>query len=103
MNTEMKAKWVEALRSGKYTQGKGSLHPGNCFCCLGVLCDLIDPTKWSADYAKDVLYDGCAFSWIPGGLRSDLGIPGAIETELATMNDTGRTFTEIANYIEATL
>ena len=40
MNPEMKAKWVEALRSGEYKQGKGALRREGMFCCLGVLCDL---------------------------------------------------------------
>ena len=33
-------KWVDALRSGKYTQGRKALHEDNEFCCLGVACDL---------------------------------------------------------------
>lgn len=40
MNQEIKQKWVVALRSGEYEQGKGSLKTDNKFCCLGVLCDL---------------------------------------------------------------
>ena len=34
--------WIDALRSGKYTQTQNALHdPVVCgFCCLGVLCDL---------------------------------------------------------------
>ena len=41
MNPEVKAKWVEALRSGEYRQTKGYLHRnGGGFCCLGVLCDV---------------------------------------------------------------
>lgn len=40
MNPEVKAKWLEALRSGKYKQGKEFLKRGNKFCCLGVLCDI---------------------------------------------------------------
>lgn len=47
MNPEVKAKWVEALRSGKYLQGKHSLRTvDDKFCCLGVFCDVIDPTAW---------------------------------------------------------
>ena len=34
-------KWIEALRSGKYQQGRFMLHSANHrFCCLGVACDL---------------------------------------------------------------
>lgn len=46
MNKEVKAAWIAALRSGKYTQGTGSLrkdypYPGGVtHCCLGVLCEL---------------------------------------------------------------
>ena len=46
-------KWVDALRSGKYTQTRGALRndEGNNpkFCCLGVACDL---------YAKETNVDG---------------------------------------------
>jgi len=40
MNPEIKAQWVEALRSGDYMQGHNALRRGDKFCCLGVLCDL---------------------------------------------------------------
>lgn len=33
-------KWVAALRSGEYTQGKFSLKSEDGFCCLGVACDI---------------------------------------------------------------
>lgn len=38
---EIIRRWVSALRSGEYKQGEAFLRrPDNCFCCLGVLCDL---------------------------------------------------------------
>lgn len=40
MNPAVKKKWVAALRSGEYEQGRELLREGNRFCCLGVLCDL---------------------------------------------------------------
>lgn len=41
MNPEVKAKWLAALRSGKYAQGAGKLRTvNNEYCCLGVLCDV---------------------------------------------------------------
>jgi hypothetical protein len=40
MKPEIKKLWVEALRSGKYKQGKYHLHTGDKYCCLGVLCDI---------------------------------------------------------------
>src|SRR3990167_1245866 len=40
MNAKIKAQWVAALRSGRYTQGYGKLRSGGKYCCLGVLCAL---------------------------------------------------------------
>ena len=40
MKPEIKQKWVEALRSGEYSQGKLRLYNGRSYCCLGVLCNL---------------------------------------------------------------
>lgn len=41
MNQEIKKQWVEALRSGKYKQGKFKLKRNDQYCCLGVLCDIV--------------------------------------------------------------
>ena len=43
--TPATTKWIEALRSGKYQQGKCFLHQKNSkgeeyFCCLGVACNI---------------------------------------------------------------
>lgn len=44
LNPEIKTKWLEALRSGEYEQGKGYLHYEDQgeqhYCCLGVLCEI---------------------------------------------------------------
>jgi len=40
MKKKIKDLWVEALRSGKYRQGKGYLNNNGRYCCLGVLCEL---------------------------------------------------------------
>lgn len=46
MNPAVKAKWVAALRSGKYTKGTGRLcrieeNGTRTYCCLGVLCEVL--------------------------------------------------------------
>ena len=53
-------KWVAALRSGKYKQGRNYLRSkDNKFCCLGVLCELavedkvIDPPRLVPAYTED--------------------------------------------------
>jgi hypothetical protein len=40
VNKEVKKKWVDALRSGEYAQGRSSLRDHDEYCCLGVLCEL---------------------------------------------------------------
>lgn len=49
MKKEVAKKWIKALRSGKYKQGKGYLKKFNDkgeprHCCLGVLCELYNDT-----------------------------------------------------------
>lgn len=52
MDKEVKAKWLEALRNGKYSQTKHILKSDTGMCCLGVLCDLYiaehDGKEWTA-------------------------------------------------------
>jgi hypothetical protein len=41
MNEAIKERWLAALRSGKYKQGRGKLKTvDDEYCCLGVLCEL---------------------------------------------------------------
>lgn len=56
MKPEYKARWVEALRSGKYQQGKGRLNGEGKFCCLGVLCDVVKDEvggSWRDNFQPD--------------------------------------------------
>jgi hypothetical protein len=87
MDTELKAKWVEALRSGDYKQTSHVLHDEqeNAYCCLGVLCIV----------AKKEL-DGETYPW----LDKETGD----YSRFVTMNDEeGKSFGQIADYIEANL
>lgn len=108
MNPEIKTKWVAALRSGYYIQGTGVLRSqGNKFCCLGVLCDIIDPSKWMRGSASCYSYNSHndpKEGGIPQGLREELGISKAQSGQLIVMNDTKKNlFDEIATYIEENL
>ena len=59
MDLHMKAQWIEALTSGRYTQGRDSLchvpvgRSGGPrikrFCCLGVAADVIGGVTWKGD------------------------------------------------------
>jgi hypothetical protein len=46
VNRDLALKWIEALRSDKYTPTIGVLKSETGNCCLGVLCDIIGPDQW---------------------------------------------------------
>lgn len=106
MNPELKAKWTEALRSGKYPQGRLAMKKDEGFCCLGVLADVIDPDAWSEMTTSRGSYtwNGCtAFFGIDQ--ERELGIRDEANT-LMSMNDSKedpKTFAEIADYIDQKL
>jgi hypothetical protein len=108
MKADIKRRWIEALRSGKYEQTTRVLHRANDgFCCLGVLCDLLDPTRWGTPYTiidknSSILaqrWDSYA-SRIAPEKRIEVGLDELAEDDLMCMNDNGRSFSEIADYIE---
>jgi hypothetical protein len=103
---EIKRKWMEALRSGKYKQGTGCLRTiNNKFCCLGVLADVIDPERWEKSGANGYT----AYYWRPGGYSAYLPsetweelmkFPSGSQETFSNMNDGGMSFEDIADYIE---
>jgi hypothetical protein len=111
MDAELKAKWIEALRSGKYSQAGGSLVtglPGELqeFCCLGVLCDT-QGTQWTGENDMGLL-DGAQVrdvgrSYLSPTILKRFGLEEEEQITLAEMNDNGRDFDEIADYIEKNL
>jgi len=102
--------WVTELRSGHYLQAKNRLceqaeGDDTCsFCCLGVLPQALEVGEWV--YTKK---RGWRYSH-PEGLRKHVGVlpartflPMRVQDFLAQRNDRGRTFTEIAEWIEREL
>ena len=120
MNKEIKALWIEALRSGKYVQGMGFLNNNGKFCCLGVLCELsaeagiaerryvsnrgyydlriglMEPKAWATfgEYLPKLVQE-----W--AGL--DCKDPKLGPTSCTEENDSEKTFDQIASLIEAHL
>lgn len=46
MDPKIKKRWIKALLSGKYKQGREVLKTGDGkYCCLGVLCELYAATR----------------------------------------------------------
>lgn len=92
-----KQKWIEALRSGKYEQGKACLKTEDSkFCCLGVACDITNPNGWYKEDGK-TYFNGGHKAYAPEYIVSYRNID---QDELASMNDRGISFSEIADYIE---
>ena len=129
MNKKIKAKWLDALRNQNYSQTQGVLRDDKGFCCLGVLCDILEPEKWEViGNGWDIFgEDGV----LPKAIELKLGLhtdnPSFIPTEelvhklvkddkltgkwqkiiekngaipLSVLNDAGYTFLEIADFIE---
>jgi len=46
MTPENKAKWIDALRSGKYEQCTNVLHADGGYCCLGVAVEVLTDLGW---------------------------------------------------------
>jgi len=40
-----------ALESGTYQQASGALRKGDCFCCLGVACHVMDADAWERPHS----------------------------------------------------
>ena len=124
MKATIKKKWLKALRSGEYQQGKYWLKKADSFCCLGVLCDI--HAKETKDYwcREDEKYNGEVWSldgypdhlppkvieW--AGLKVSHGASVEVDFEdngirtlsLPELNDDyGRSFKEIADLIEEQL
>jgi hypothetical protein len=106
MNRENVKKWVKALRSGKYKQGRGALliKEGNSekYCCLGVVCKLagMKPKEKNGRF-----YFGNTVSYLPKKAQKWLWVgredPLINDILATTLNDARRlTFKQIANRIE---
>lgn len=109
INEKLKKKWVDALRSGKYEQGRGELRStDDTYCCLGVLCDVIDPANWQRVYNEKRsvyhYYYGSALVSLPTSLSDEISLSFTDRNTLMSMNDSGvKTFSEIADWIETNL
>lgn len=98
MKPEWKAKWVEALRSGRYEQVDGNLRAGQSYCVIGVLCDVVDPDGWEfggGKYRHHGHYTRLSdeVAEISGLSLEDAYMP-------SKLNDTGMDFEGIAYWIE---
>lgn len=107
MDKEVKAEWVEALRSGEFEQGRQFLRTqGGEYCCLGVLSELSvrrHIIEMHTDKDGITQYDGY-FSYLPEALRDLFSISSEETDILMRMNDVDKSsFEHIADWIEANM
>jgi hypothetical protein len=108
MNQEVKTKWIQALRSGKYKQGQAYLREGEYYCCLGVLCDLNESRQWThIDHPSKKIYSPFPnedHQMLPKNISQWANLIEIEQDELIELNDTDNyTFEQIADYIEENL
>lgn len=95
LTKELKQKWIEALKSGKYGQTLGRLHDGgNGYCCLGVL-EAIEGRVNPGGHVS-MLYKSLSG---PFDRSCVTGLTVAAQVNLAAMNDDGDSFGTIADWI----
>lgn len=105
MDFEIKRRWITALRSRKYKQGKCFLNANGKFCCQGVLCELAGvPRREPSPSERYVTYEFGEGEGRMTSIPADfLGVSAIKRDLLAEMNDTGKTFAKIATWIEKNL
>lgn len=115
---EERTKWTDALRSGRYKQGKQVLKHGDFYCCLGVKED-IEGCNWTPSYLLDglmvfsnstgehYLYTGesqwlNSFGEFPNKTYVAMICNLKVKTHkcLTQLNDHGLTFAQIADIID---
>jgi hypothetical protein len=117
--TEIKTRWLHALRHDEYKQADEVLcrriddYGSSGYCCLGVLVDVLEPGKLNTYYGEDFL-DECitnntefiedhgleALCAKVDNSNSKYAPGSTYEDVLVNMNDGGKTFAEIADWIE---
>lgn len=107
MNPEVKTKWLAALRSGKYRQGKYWFRSRDGrYCAFGVLVHSCGFGRWTGGPRESL------FGWEPAesgegdplkAVCEFAGITSTQLSEVATRNDRGESFEEIADFVEANL
>lgn len=112
LDKKIKAKWLKALRSGKYKQTrKGTLYnkKSNAYCCLGVLQHSIDnkvedgfdvPTSEWYDKKLGVDLDTVSVKSVGGRAKANFQY-ASVQDVLTDFNDKAKyNFAKIADWIE---
>lgn len=106
MKPELRDKWAEYLESDRYTQRNGSLKKADGYCCLGVLCNAMDPARWEqrgAEAHQYWVYDGNTAA-LSKKMLQEADLLDTDQWKLIVMNDDQKlTFKQIAAWIRENL
>lgn len=92
-----KTRWLNALRSNKYTKGTGKMRNKNRYDAMGVLCDATGNSKnrnMSQSYPrldKD------------GTIQEFMGLSPSTQERINSINDSTNDFREVIRYISRNL
>lgn len=92
-------KWIADLRSRKWKQGIGALRSFDTHCCLGVACEVLGLPK-SEDCGFNIGDGDYINGTLPPSILNKIGLSAEEQGDLVEMNDHGKKFYQIANYIE---
>jgi hypothetical protein len=115
MRSDIKERWLVALRSGEYKQGRRALtrikssNNEKLYCCLGVLCDILSDessifknngTRCNLNNDALIIYESVTDT-LTIDQRAYVGLNRNECNKLIHMNDTyEQSFNEIADYIK---
>ena len=115
MKAELKKEWIRRLRSGAYQQGTGYLRDNSTgeeeYCCMGVLCDIVDPKSWDKNDAGQWNWRQ-SYELLNRDELDEVHLPIDDQDELMAMNDSAwseyqqktldsHDFDEIADWIDS--
>jgi hypothetical protein len=102
LDPEYKKKFVAALRSGNYRQCKEALKKDGGYCCLGVAAVV---AGYTINESLDTVERPDGSRGQTGGYSAlaDFGLTREIRGPLVKMNDSDKTFDEIADHIQTNL
>jgi hypothetical protein len=106
--TTAKKRWLKALRSGDYKQGKYKLYNQDtkAYCCLGVLCEVLElkAEDWKQPHLGRLPKEACELMGLDdlasfSSRKINKEIPTSYRN-LIYLNDLGISFDHIADVIE---
>lgn len=90
MDAELKAKWIAALRSGEFKQTPDVLQKDDRYCCLGVLASMLGLPTVGTQETTNATYRA---------LEPIIGVSTRLDA--AHKNDSGLSFSQIADWLES--